>query len=70
MNPNCDNDRCRSLSGEVRVLPLGGDGNAILCHRCYCVEMLYRRERNKELGQDVQYALLAWESLDVYREAT
>ena len=26
-NPNCDNEKCRSATGEVRVYPLGGGGN-------------------------------------------
>jgi hypothetical protein len=66
-NPNCDNDKCVSATGEVRVLPTGGDGNAILCRRCFCHEMDYLRERNKELGKDCQFKLPSWESLEVYK---
>jgi hypothetical protein len=64
-NPNCDGSGPHA-SGAVRVLPYGGDGNLILCHSCYMREMQYRRERNRELGQDCQFELPAWNDLRVY----
>ena len=65
-NPNCDNDKCASETGEVRVLPTGGDGNAILCHTCFLHELRYRRERNQALSKDCQFKLPAWETLKIY----
>lgn len=65
-NPNCDNDKCKSAIGEVRVLPIGGDSNAILCHACYAHEMAFRAERNIELGKAYQFDLPKWEDLKVY----
>ncbi len=32
--------------GAVKVLSIGGSGNAILCHSCWNRELDYRRERN------------------------
>jgi len=62
-NPNCDNDKCGRSSGEVRLLPTGGGGNAILCHRCFNYEMSFRRVRIEE---GVEFDLPEWESLPVY----
>lgn len=65
-NPNCDGSGPCSSNPEVRVLPTGGDSNAILCWRCYGHEIDFRRQRNKELSKDSQFALPKWESLKVY----
>jgi len=67
MNPNCDGARCALSTGEVRVLPLGGQGNLILCRGCFEREMSYRRERNKDLAPDVRFKIPSWETLEVYR---
>jgi len=65
-NPNCDNNKCISPKGEVRLLPIGGDGNLILCFSCYNYEINYRKDRNKSLSKENQYKLPAWEDLQVY----
>lgn len=67
-NDMCDNNRCATKNGEVRVIPTGGGGNMILCFACYRHEMSYRRERIKELGEG-SYDLPSWESLEVYKGA-
>lgn len=67
MNPNCDGSGPHILNGEVRVLPTGGDGNAILCKLCYKREIAFRKERNRELSEDCKFKLPAWESLKVYQ---
>jgi hypothetical protein len=54
------------LNGEVRVLPTGGESNAILCQRCYHREIAFRKERNRELGSAFQFKLPAWDTLKVY----
>lgn len=66
-NPNCDNDLCASSTGEVRTLPVGGGGNAILCRHCYSREMEFRRER---ISEGVDFDLPLWESLKVYAPGT
>jgi hypothetical protein len=65
-NPNCDGSHCQSETGEVRVLPLGGGANLILCVACHAHEIAWRRERNRELSKDAAYALPAWAELEVY----
>ncbi len=50
----------------MKILPLGGDGNAILCLKCYFKEMLFRQERNKELGEAEQFDLPAWSELKIH----
>lgn len=62
-NPNCDGTHCEQADGEVRLLPTGGDGNAILCYACYLHEMAYRKDLVK--GQ-MPPDLPAWKSLKVY----
>ena len=71
-NPDCDGDKCRkSVAGEgVRLLPIGGSANIIVCRACYEHEIAYRRERNAELGKDCQYDLPSWDSLTKYGDRT
>jgi len=65
-NPNCDGVHCLRTDGEVRVLPTGGGGNAILCRTCFNHELAWRKKRNKDLGEFAQFALPAWEDLEIY----
>ncbi len=64
-NPNCDGSG-PCAEGEVRVLPTGGDSNAILCAWCFRREMNYRLDRNRDLGKDCQFKIPTWQSLKVY----
>lgn len=52
---------------EVRVLPIGGGANMILCRACFDHEIAYRRERNKRLSEAAQYVLPTWDSLEVFK---
>jgi len=45
-NDNCDGSHCRFDVGEVRVYPLGGGGNLILCLACFAYENKFRYERH------------------------
>lgn len=66
-NPNCDGDKCGiNKTGQVRVLPTGGDSNAILCRPCFENELRFRRDRNRELADANKFDLPTWESLRVY----
>lgn len=65
VNPDCDGSG-PCLPGEVRRLPTGGDSAAILCVRCYRREIMWRRDRNKDLPLDCQYDIPAWKDLKVY----
>jgi len=66
LNGMCDGSHCRSAASEVRVLPLGGGANLILCRACHAHELAWRRERNRSLGDFAQFALPEWETLAVY----
>jgi hypothetical protein len=65
-NPNCDGSGPCVINGEVRVLPTGGESNAILCRRCYQHEIAFRKERNHLLGRAFRFKLPEWDTLKVY----
>ncbi len=56
MNPMCDNDKCLSANGEVRLLPTGADSNAILCHACFDHELRFRRDRSAHGNSTLAHA--------------
>lgn len=66
INPNCDGSHCRDPKGEVRVLPLPGEANLMLCRDCFTHEMIWRRQRNLDLCREAQYPIPAWSDLKVY----
>ncbi len=65
-NPNCDGSGPCILNGEVRVLPTGGDSNAILCKLCYQREMRFRHSRNLELAPENHFLIPKWNDLQTY----
>lgn len=65
-NNNCDNDKCLHPNGQIRVLPTGGSGNALLCRACFNHEMHYRKIRNIDLGDAYKFKIETWENLRVY----
>ena len=52
------------LYEEVRVLPLGGGANLIVCYDDFLSEMQYRRDYFKEDNGNIK-----WEALEVYSVA-
>lgn len=57
--------------GEIRQLPLGGDGNLLLCRACCSRELAWRKGRNDEMGVEnatLRYALPQWSSLKTLEE--
>ena len=62
----CDHNHM--TPGETRLLPIGGDGNVIVCRRHFYVEIAFRKERNRELGEGA-FPLPVWEDLVVYSAA-
>ncbi len=68
-NYNCNGSGPHSTS-EVRLLPLPGDGNLILCRACAAHENNWRRGRNRELAVDARYPTPAWSDLAVYNTET
>ncbi len=49
-NNYCDGDHCRAETGEVRVLPYGGEGNLILCRASDVAASLRASDWNDEPG--------------------
>ena len=67
INPNCDSQRCIKEHGEVRVLPIEGSSNVILCKHCFEYEMRWRHGRNKDLSYSCRFDIPKWENLKVYK---
>lgn len=65
-NVNCDNDKCLSFTGQVRVLPIGGGSNLIVCQHCFNHEMNYRKELNKGRRIFTQFDIVRWKDLEIY----
>jgi hypothetical protein len=51
---------------EVRLLPTGGGGNAILCRPHFLKEIAFRKQRNETLSPEDHFSLPRWEELNVY----
>ncbi len=54
---------------EIRVLPVGGGGNALVGLKSYRKEMKFRRDRNRELGYAERFEMPSWDSLKIYWKA-
>jgi hypothetical protein len=65
-NWNCDGSGPHVANGEVRILPLDGGANAILCGRCFTREIKWRRLRNITLVGDQKFDLPKWKTLQIY----
>jgi hypothetical protein len=84
INNNCDGQGCGDCISEnsvVRILPLGGGANAILCKNHYQKEIIYRTQRNldeftktywkdnetlKQEKKPGSFDLPKWEDLQIY----
>lgn len=49
-------------------MPLGGDGNVILCAACFAHENNYRRERGRETGAPENWPIVDWSTAKIYPE--
>jgi len=72
-NPCDGGDMCNGQTdGETRLLPVGGNGNLILCRECYKVELSFRF--NRIIGkpghgtEGIEQDMPTWESLTVSSE--
>lgn len=65
-NYGCENDKCVNSKSEIRVLPTGGDSNALLCRACFNHEIIYRKHRNKDLGTAFKFKIPDWNDLKIY----
>ena len=66
-NLNCDGGYCQEATSEVRVYPLGGGANLILCHACWAHENRYRHERGREQNRPQDWPQVNWQTAEVYR---
>lgn len=65
LNPNCDGSHCTNPKGEVRLYPLGGGGNLILCASCWNYENAYRARQAKAFGPE-NWPQVDWNSSEIY----
>jgi hypothetical protein len=65
-NWNCDGGTAHSSNPEVRVYPLGGGGNLILCRLCWDHENKWRAQRTKEVGDKTAWPQVDWNTAEVY----
>ena len=65
-NPNCDGSHCKQETGEVRLYPTGGGGNAILCFACWANENRYNYKRGQETGNPDNFKQINWFEGEVY----
>ena len=69
INPECSGSHCRpGGTKEVRVYPLGGGANLILCRACFGHENAYRRERQRETKRPADWPEVEWETAARYPE--
>lgn len=66
-NPDCCGSHCASERGEVRVYPIGGGGNLIICRACWDHENHYRRLKGIHYGRPEEWPVLDWNTAEVYR---
>ena len=69
LNAMCCGSHCASDSGEVRMYPLGGGGNLILCRACFAHENRYRQERARETQALENFPLWDWDKAEIYEGA-
>jgi hypothetical protein len=67
-NPMCDGSHCRSDSGPVKVYPLGGGGNLILCRACFNHENAYRLIKGDKYKSQENWPLIDWSEAKPYPE--
>jgi len=69
-NYSCDGDHCRDPHGEVRVYPLGGGANLIMCRACFANENRYRMDRGRAPGMNpADWPQIDWATATVYKSA-
>ena len=65
-NWNCDNDKCRDADGPVRLYPLSGGANLILCEACFAHENKYWFNCDKETGLQENWPQVDWATAQPY----
>jgi len=65
-NNMCDGSHCNKETGEVKLYPLGGGGNLILCGVCWAHENKYNYNRGRETGRPEDFPQHDWYKAKVY----
>lgn len=63
---HCDGAGPHNGPDEVRLLPLGGGANLILCRACFAHENEYRARRGRETGAPENWPVVEWGAAKVY----
>jgi len=69
LNPSCDGSHCTSASAPVKLYPLGGGGNLILCRACFNHENRFRLGRARDTGEPQNWPHVAWDTAKAYPES-
>lgn len=67
-NSMCDGNNCRYEHGEVRLYPLGGNGNLILCYYCWEHENSFRYLQGKRYDPK-NWPQHNWSNGEIYKGA-
>lgn len=70
LSSNCDGSGTHMGPQEVRVRPIGGGANLILCKACWVRENRYCYERGEETGSPHSWPQQNWDKAEVYARAT
>lgn len=63
---HCDGSGPHNGPDEVRVMPLGGGANLILCRACFNRENRYRIARGHETKAPENWPTVEWDAARVY----
>jgi hypothetical protein len=67
-NPNCDGGNCQRAAGPVKLYPLGGGGNLILCAKCWSHENRYRELRGIYYKRPEDFPQHDWATAKFYAD--
>ena len=63
---NCDGAGPHSGPGEIRVYPIGGGGNLLLCLHCWAGENKYNFNRGRETQSPENFLQHDWTTARIY----
>lgn len=69
LNPNCDGNKCLDPNGPVKLYPLPGNGNLILCMACWANENRYRHVQGVHYKRPEDWPQLDWTKAEIYEGA-
>lgn len=67
---HCDGSGPHTGPAEVRLMPLGGGANLILCQACWSRENRYRYERGRETGAPENWPPANFNTAKIYAKET